>query len=322
MSDVQAPPPNMYLETVPQATVNAIAPCPNISVFRLQHWHWTHGVKKTKNSREALVHNVLLQPDFVGSDLAGVNWDTLDDALASHPKHSAASCSNATVPLIIPPRTPAAAAQFKSSPSINSLPVPVIQCLTLLDPVQQAFTKNMPCFFHYEPYESYCCNPGTSTGYRTYGEAYESKRMLDMHCKVQKIVLDGDCQLPRCVAALMIFSDATQLANFGNAKAWPIRISFGNLSKYERCKPDSHNHFELAFLPSVCCLNSPGYLQIDAYITNFSYHVTFKTRSASWKVLVGHYPKCCLLIFDASSSTQCGSIFWMPISFVRGARGW
>jgi hypothetical protein len=75
--------------------------------------------------------------------------------------------------------------------------------------------------------------------------------MLEMHRQVQEILLDEPCKLPRCIAAIMIFSDATQLANFGNAKAWPIRVSFGNLSKYERCKPDSKNHYELAFMPSV-----------------------------------------------------------------------
>ncbi|KAG9093796.1 hypothetical protein FRC06_011372 [Ceratobasidium sp. 370] len=75
--------------------------------------------------------------------------------------------------------------------------------------------------------------------------------MLDMHCEVQNLVLDEPCELPRCVAALMIFSDATQLANFGATKAWPVRVTLGNLSKYERCKPDSKNHYEVGFIPSL-----------------------------------------------------------------------
>ncbi|KAG8728066.1 hypothetical protein FRC10_005364, partial [Ceratobasidium sp. 414] len=90
-----------------------------------------------------------------------------------------------------------------------------------------------------------------SKTFRVYGEAYESQRMLDMHHEVQNLVLDEPCELPRCVAALMIFSDATQLANFGNAKAWPVRVTLGNLSKYERCKPDSRNHYEVGFIPSL-----------------------------------------------------------------------
>ncbi|KAG9077577.1 hypothetical protein FRC06_008826, partial [Ceratobasidium sp. 370] len=50
---------------------------------------------------------------------------------------------------------------------------------------------------------------------------------------------------------MMLFSDATQLASFGGAKAWPVRVSFGNLSKYERCKPDPQNHYEIAYIPSL-----------------------------------------------------------------------
>ncbi|KAG8699804.1 hypothetical protein FRC08_005094 [Ceratobasidium sp. 394] len=158
---------------------------------------------------------------------------------------------NIHIQLTIPPRTPAAAVSYKSNPSVNVCPVPTVQHLTLLRAVQLAFAKNDQRFFHYDPYESYCRDPKSSKTYRTYGEAYESQRMINMHREVQDIVLDEPCELPRCVAAIMLFSDAMQLANFGNAKAWPVRVTFGNMSKYERCKPDSKNHYELGFVPSL-----------------------------------------------------------------------
>lgn len=123
--------------------------------------------------------------------------------------------------------------------------------MSLLGATKLAFSKNNPRFFHYVPYEAYCKDPQNSKVHRVYGEAYESQRMLDAHRAVQRIKLDEPCNLPRCVASIMVFSDATQLANFGNAKAWPIRIAFGNLSKYERCKPDTKNHYEIGFIPSV-----------------------------------------------------------------------
>ncbi|KAG9075746.1 hypothetical protein FRC06_009912, partial [Ceratobasidium sp. 370] len=153
--------------------------------------------------------------------------------------------------LAVPPRTPAAAIHYKSDPAYNVLPVPTVQSQSLLGAVRSAFEKNNPRFFHYDPYEAHCRDPKTSKTYRLYGEAYESQRMLDAHRAVQQAVLDESCNLPRCVAAIMLFSDATQLADFGNAKAWPIRVSFGNLSKYERCKPDLQNHYEVGFMPSI-----------------------------------------------------------------------
>ncbi|KAG9090779.1 hypothetical protein FRC06_000886, partial [Ceratobasidium sp. 370] len=158
---------------------------------------------------------------------------------------------NTHIRLTLPPRTPAAAACYKSNPGLNMCPIPTVQRLTLLHTIQLAFAKNDHRFFHYDPYKSYCHDPKLSNTYRTYGEAYESQRMIDMHCEVQDVVLDEPCELPRCVAAIMIFSDATQLVNFGNAKAWPIRVTFGNMSKYERCKPDSKNHYEVGFVPSL-----------------------------------------------------------------------
>ncbi|KAG9075355.1 hypothetical protein FRC06_010136, partial [Ceratobasidium sp. 370] len=202
MSEVRTP-----LEASPSATSEftpgSIAPCPNITAFRIQYWHWNQGAKKSESARESLIRDVISQPDFVPSDVSNIRWDKLDDHL------------------------------------------------TLLRTVQLAFAKNDRQFFHYDPYENYCCDPKSSKTYRTYGEAYESQRMISMHRKVQDVVLDEPCELPWCVAAIMIFSDATQLANFGNAKAWPIRVTFRNISKYEHCKPDSKNHYEVGFIPSL-----------------------------------------------------------------------
>jgi hypothetical protein len=49
----------------------------------------------------------------------------------------------------------------------------------------------------------------------------------------------------------MFFSDATHLANFGTAKAWPLYMYFGNLTKYTRAAPKSGACHLVGFLPSV-----------------------------------------------------------------------
>jgi hypothetical protein len=46
----------------------------------------------------------------------------------------------------------------------------------------------------------------------------------------------GDHHLERVVVALMFWTDATLLANFGTAKLWPCYMFFGNDSKYRRAK--------------------------------------------------------------------------------------
>jgi hypothetical protein len=59
------------------------------------------------------------------------------------------------------------------------------------------------------------------------------------------------CSLERVIAGLMFFSDATHLANFGTAKAWPLYLYFGNLTKYARSSPKSGACHLVGFLPSV-----------------------------------------------------------------------
>jgi hypothetical protein len=217
----------------------------------LQYWHWNGGDKKSKASRESLVQDVISAPDFVPSDLCGLDWRRLDRSLASAILDMSTGWKNKSLPLTIPPRTPAAAAEFKSNPECSALPVSGFKHRSLTSTVVDAFSNNNINFFHYTPYSAKCKDPLTSKTYSTYGEVYESQRMRDAYKAVQKIKLDEPCSLPRCAAMLMIFSDATQLANFGRATAWPIRVAFGNLSKYERCKPNSRNHYEVGYIPSV-----------------------------------------------------------------------
>ena len=50
---------------------------------------------------------------------------------------------------------------------------------------------------------------------------------------------------------MMIASDGTHLADFGNAKAWPIYLMLGNLSKYIRDIPSNGALHHVAYIPSV-----------------------------------------------------------------------
>ncbi|KIK72621.1 hypothetical protein PAXRUDRAFT_798128, partial [Paxillus rubicundulus Ve08.2h10] len=49
----------------------------------------------------------------------------------------------------------------------------------------------------------------------------------------------------------MFWSDATHLAQFGQAKAWPIYLFFGNLSKYLRGSPSLGACHPIAFIPDL-----------------------------------------------------------------------
>ncbi|KAH9919802.1 uncharacterized protein B0H18DRAFT_936945 [Fomitopsis serialis] len=50
---------------------------------------------------------------------------------------------------------------------------------------------------------------------------------------------------------MMLWSDATHLATFGDAKAWPVYVFFGNLSKYVRRRTSSLSCHHVAYIPSL-----------------------------------------------------------------------
>jgi hypothetical protein len=61
--------------------------------------------------------------------------------------------------------------------------------------------------------------------------------------------------LPRVIASIMLWSDKTVLNPFGQNKAWPVYIFFGNQPKSERAKPTAGGGRHLAYLPQVNLLS-------------------------------------------------------------------
>ena len=60
---------------------------------------------------------------------------------------------------------------------------------------------------------------------------------------------DPDCKHKKAVAVVMLWSDATHLANFGMAKLWPIYMLLRNLSKYFCSLPNSGACQHIAYIP-------------------------------------------------------------------------
>ncbi|KAG1853937.1 hypothetical protein DFJ58DRAFT_728071 [Suillus subalutaceus] len=69
--------------------------------------------------------------------------------------------------------------------------------------------------------------------------------------ELQKLPKEPGCSLERIIAGLMFFLDATHLANFGTAKAWPLYMYFGNLTEYARSAPKSGACHLVGFFPSL-----------------------------------------------------------------------
>ncbi len=125
----------------------------------------------------------------------------------------------------------------------------------ITDVIRSAFAEPLAHQFHFSPFRLFHSSADDQEPTRVYSELYNSEAFIKVHDDIQRHgkihPSETGCTLEKVVAALMVFSDATHLAQFGNAKAWPIYLVLGNLSKYFRARPSSGAMHHLAYIPSV-----------------------------------------------------------------------
>jgi Plavaka transposase len=125
---------------------------------------------------------------------------------------------------------------------------------SLLSIIRETVSDPIRCrSFHFEPYSLRwkCLCRVDDIG--VYGELFSSQAFITAHRDLQDVHLDStSCALPRCIVALMFWSDATQLTTFGDAKLWPLYVYFGNESKHQRCTPSANLCSHAAYFQSVC----------------------------------------------------------------------
>ncbi|KAG2737048.1 hypothetical protein P692DRAFT_20884062 [Suillus brevipes Sb2] len=129
--------------------------------------------------------------------------------------------------------------------------IPGFHYRPLLEVIRAAFTDVQAGAFHLSPFKRLWKDPLDDKQERIYDELYSSDAWLEAQDDVQKLPKDPGCSLERVIAGLMFFSDATHLANFGTAKAWPLYLYFGNLTKYARTLPQSGACHLVGFFPSL-----------------------------------------------------------------------
>jgi hypothetical protein len=129
--------------------------------------------------------------------------------------------------------------------------VPGLHFRPLIEVIRSAFTDIQASAFHLSPFKRLWKNPLNNRQERIFDELYTSDSWLDAQDELQKLPKEPGCSLERVIAGLMFFSDATHLASFGTAKAWPLYMYFGNLTKYTRSAPKSGACHLVGFLPSV-----------------------------------------------------------------------
>ncbi|KIJ58068.1 hypothetical protein HYDPIDRAFT_103322 [Hydnomerulius pinastri MD-312] len=135
-------------------------------------------------------------------------------------------------------------------PTIPILDVDGVYHRDITDIIISAFEDDISLTFHMTPFEQYW----KVSEERTIGvisEAYSSPEFMDAYQEVNSLPREPGDDLERVVASLMLWSDATHLANFGDASLWPVYLFFGNQSKYTRGKPTAAASHHVAYIPSL-----------------------------------------------------------------------
>lgn len=123
---------------------------------------------------------------------------------------------------------------------------------SLVHTIEETFSSEQAKAFHWHPFEEHWQPPWDgATLERIHGELFTSKAFLDADRELQNSPPEPGCTLPRVIAAMMSWSDATHVAQFGQAKLWPLYELFGNQSKYDRARPSMRAAHHAAYFPSV-----------------------------------------------------------------------
>lgn len=222
-------------------------PFPNMTVYRLMTWMNTGSHQKSEAEVARLVKDVIQTEDFDCGDLDGFSVRKSLRSLDDNGEKSTVTFPDdwleTDIILDVPTKS-------KDIPS-TSFTVPGFHYRPLVAVIRSAFADIQANAFHLSPFKRIWKDPLDDHQERVFDELYTSDSWLEAQDDLQRQPKEPGCSLERVIAGLMFFSDATHLANFGTAKAWPLYLYFGNLTKYARSSPKSGACHLVGFLPSV-----------------------------------------------------------------------
>jgi hypothetical protein len=287
-------------------------PFPNMTTYRLMTWMNSGSHHKSETEVSRLVKEVIQAEDFNPRDLDGFSvrrsLRVLDDSGGKGTATFPDGWLETDIMLDIPTKS-------TDEPS-RSFSISGFHYRPLVGAIRSAFADAQASAFHLLPFKRLWKDPLDGHQERIYDELYTSDSWLEAQDELQRQPREPGCSLERIIAGLMLFSDATHLATFGTAKAWPLYLYFGNLTKYARSAPNSGACHLVGFLPSVSRSPPATYIFL---ILIFSFLIRSRTSSAAF---LG-YPRAVWQPFTPIVAGNCfmgaGNIYWMPNSFMRTA---
>lgn len=258
----------------------------------LMCWQYSGTNEKSGAELNRLWSSFIKDPQFQPSVGAGFNHEREKKRIEkylhdnSNPFHANHGWKTSSVSILLPhegSKWPSG----ERDPSIPRLTIKDIYHRDITDVITSTFQDQTSSAFHMMPFAEYWQPDPKADPIRVFGEAYSSPRCLEFYQSIDSLSRDPDDGLEHVIIPLMLWSDATQLGNFGNASLWPIYLLFGNQSKYTRVKPTAAACHHVAYIPTVSDVSfhnqgiySPEYSQLpDEFQDEYSRH--FQQGSSS-----------------------------------------
>lgn len=240
-----------------KVTNSSFRPYPNENSFLLGEWYWNNGTQKSQQSFKGLV-NIVGNATFDPADIRVADWDRINEKLALNDRDGDKPGEADAGWIKTPIKIPVPFHRFTDNPGIQEYAVADFHHRSLVSIIREKVRNVADSqHFHYDPYEVFWQPTERHQEVRIHGELFTSPTFIDAHKELQNLPGEPKCDLPRVVAALMFWSDATHLTNFGDAKLWPLYMFFGNESKYRRCKPSCNLCEHVAYFEKVYFLPFP-----------------------------------------------------------------
>ena len=122
-----------------------------------------------------------------------------------------------------------------------------------MEAITTAFQDETAKKFHYTPHYLYWKPTPESKPECVITELFNSDAFI---AKYKELLKHRPCSsgphFEMAIAAMMVWSDSTHLAEFGTASLWLIYLFFRNQPKYSCAKPSYFAAHHVAYIPSVC----------------------------------------------------------------------
>jgi len=223
-------------------------------------WFYRPSITKSISELNALVKEVLLAPDFNQEDLTGFSAAKENSLMDDYREHETQGIPSVPSPFSFDDRwmkgsvdIPLACDGVKHASEAAAPTYKVeFHYRKLTEVIQSALAEPDAEKFHTFPFKAYWKGSPDEAEERVYSDAYTGDAWNAEYDEVCNTMRDApNSHLEAFIIALLIWSDATSLAQFGNAELWPIYLYLGNQSKYDRAKPNAFASHHIAYLPKV-----------------------------------------------------------------------